>query len=156
VLVGFRELDLIAVLDVDEPRVVWTWGAGELDRPHHPTFLPNGHILVFDNGARRGYSRVLEVDPRSRAIVWSYAKRSKPAFFSEARGGATPLPHGNVLITESDQGRVFEVDRGGRVVWEYWNPDFVAGRRRQIYRMSRLIGDALRGIPLSERPTPKP
>jgi hypothetical protein len=32
--------------------------------------LPNGHIMVYDNGTRRGYSRVIELDPLSAEIVW--------------------------------------------------------------------------------------
>ena len=32
------------------------------------------------------------------------------------------LSNGNTLIVESDAGRAFEVDRGGEIVWEYYNP----------------------------------
>ena len=32
------------------------------------------------------------------------------------------LPNGNVLITESDYGRAFEVTTDGKIVWEYINP----------------------------------
>jgi len=41
-----------------------------LDGQHQPTMLPNGHIMVYDNGTRRGYSRVIELDPLSAEIVW--------------------------------------------------------------------------------------
>jgi hypothetical protein len=32
------------------------------------------------------------------------------------------LPNGNVLITESDGGRLFEVTRAGEIVWNFVNP----------------------------------
>ncbi len=37
-------------------------------------------------------------------------------------GANQPLPNGNVLITESDFGRVFEVTRDGEIVWEFNSP----------------------------------
>jgi hypothetical protein len=140
VLVSIRELDLVAIVDLDTPEVLWSWGKGELDRPHHPTLLPNGHILVFDNGWHRGWSRVLEVDPVTRKIVWVHRATPPTDFFSKLRGSVEPLPNGNRLITESTRGRVFEVTRDGRIVWDFRNPDRLgkAGARRQIYRMGRM------------------
>jgi len=32
------------------------------------------------------------------------------------------LPNGNTLITESTQGRIFEVTPENEIVWEYYNP----------------------------------
>jgi hypothetical protein len=48
---------------------------------HDPRPLPNGNLLIFDNGPHRRdhpapYSRVIEVDPRTRAIVWEYRDQS--------------------------------------------------------------------------------
>jgi outer membrane protein assembly factor BamB len=87
--------------------------------------LPNGHITVFDNlgGFRDGNSaRVLEIDPRSGGIVWSYQGDDAHPFHSPLRSSAETLPNGNVLITESDGGRLFEVTRQGEIVWNFVNP----------------------------------
>jgi hypothetical protein len=62
-LVCWRNLDTIAVIDPTGPSIRWHWGAGEVEWPHHPTLLDNGNILLFDNGTERGWSRVSEVDP---------------------------------------------------------------------------------------------
>jgi hypothetical protein len=43
-------MDTAAALDPDTQRVVWGWGPGTLDHPHSPVMLPDGEILVFDNG----------------------------------------------------------------------------------------------------------
>ena len=145
-LIALRDLDRIAVVDLEQPRIVWEWGAGNLIGPHDPWLLENGNVLVFDNGARpidsapRHFSRVVEVDPKRGSIVWQYPENPSPGFFSPSRGGAQPLPNGNVLITESTKGRVFEVTRAGEIVWDFWNPDFRAqdGLRRTIYRMRRM------------------
>ncbi|MBM4269427.1 MAG: hypothetical protein FJ144_22940 [Deltaproteobacteria bacterium] len=140
VLLCIRELDLVAIVDLEEKRVVWEWGPGELDAPHHATILENGHILVFDNGRRRRWSRVVEIDPASKRIVWQYRA---DGFFSKLRGAAQRLPNGNTLITESTKGRAFEVTPAGDVVWEFFTPDVTdEGERRQMYRLLRLLPGA--------------
>ncbi|RKY10560.1 MAG: hypothetical protein DRP65_06405 [Planctomycetota bacterium] len=139
-LICIRELDLVGILDLQTEEFVWTWGQGELSRPHHPTFLENGNIQIFDNGRIRGYSRIIELDPVSRKIVWQYKASPPKSFYTAIRGSAQRLPNGNVLITESDRGRVFEITRGGQIVWEFYNPyvDVRQKKRGVIYRMPRI------------------
>jgi hypothetical protein len=137
-LICLRNVNQIAVLEKGGYRVLWAWGEGQLEWPHHPTMLPNGHILVFDNGIRREYSRVVELDPRSGEIIWSYQAPQPEDFYSPARGSAQRLANGNTLICESDRGRAFEVTPGGEVVWMWLNPDITEGRRQTVYRMTRL------------------
>jgi len=105
------------------------------------SWLPSGNILLFDNGTRRGYSRVIELAPESKAIVREYRGSPKESFFSEWRGVAQRLGNGNTLITESERGHVFEVTREGEVVWDFWNPEIKDGKRKRIYRMIRLRPD---------------
>ncbi len=138
ILVSFRALSRIAILDADASRVLFTWGEGELQQQHDARQLPNGNLMVFDNGIARRRSRAIELDPVTREIVWQYTDDD---LFSRIRGGAQPLPNGNVLITESEEGHALEVTRGGELVWEYWNPDVRAGhppRRAVIYRLNRV------------------
>jgi hypothetical protein len=102
--------------------------------------LENGHILLFDNGVNRRYSRVMELDPLTEAIVWQYQTDPKRNFFSDTRGSAQRLPNGNTLICESNKGRVFQVTEEGEIVWEWLNPRVDAvyrGRphRETVYRM---------------------
>ncbi len=141
-LVCFRNVDQIAVLEKDSYRVLWAWGEGELEWPHHPTMLPNGHILIFDNGVKRKCSRVVELDPIAESIVWEYVAEPPEGFYSFAGGSAQRLPNGNTLICESDNGRIFEVTREGEVVWTWLNPTTRQwrrdGHRQSVYRMLRL------------------
>jgi len=139
-LLSFRALSRIAIVDAEVSEVLWMWGQGELDGQHDATQLDNGNILLFDNGLRRGSdSRVIEVNPVTREIEWTFAAAG---FFSRLRGGAQELPGGNILITESDNGRAFEVTRSGEMVWEFWNPDVRPVEdemvRGVIYRMNRF------------------
>jgi hypothetical protein len=74
---------------------------GPFLRQHDPDFLPNGHILLFDNrkggpGREFGFSRILEIDPATRRVVWSYVGSGQEPFYTDARGKQQPLPNGNV------------------------------------------------------------
>ncbi len=144
-LISVRNLDTIAMIDPSVPRIRWRWGPGELDRQHHPTLLDDGTILVFDNGRRRHASRVVELDPVARRIVWSYEGNDEDPFYSVSRGSAERLPNGNTLVCESDRGRVFEVTASGETVWEYLipvlsrDPDTGALRRAAVYRAHRVV-----------------
>lgn len=145
-LTCFRNVNQIAVLDDRTKEVVWVWGEGILEWPHHPTMLEGGNILVFDNGAFRKHSRVIELNAVTETIVWEYAADPPEDFYSYGKGSAQRLPNGNTLICEGDRGRVFEVTAGGEIVWDWLNPMMKDGRRVQVYRMMRYPADMVQAI----------
>ena len=134
-------LDLIGILDIKTERLIWSWGAGNLDRPHRPVLLESGNILIFDNGWHRNYSRIVELDPLTKKIVWEYMSEPRNRFFSKGGGSSQRLPNGNTLITEGHKGHIFEITHNGEVVWEYYNPDIKknTNERATIYRMMRVV-----------------
>jgi hypothetical protein len=136
-LICLRNVNQIATLNWETGVVLWGWGEGALEWPHHPTMLANGNILVFDNGIVRKHSRVLEIVPSSGDIVWEYEADPPKDFFTPRKGSAQRLPNGNTLICESDRGRAFEVTSGGELVWEWYNPATKDEHRVQVYRMQR-------------------
>jgi hypothetical protein len=138
VVVTIRHQDTVAVVDWDAKKVVWAWGQGELSGPHDAVVLPSGNLLVFDNGLGRGWSRVLELEPISRRIVWEYRAPEPKTFYTQTRGANQRLANGNTLIAQSDSGRAFEVTPGGEVVWEFLNPNTSEGKRGALVRMRRI------------------
>jgi hypothetical protein len=126
---------------------------------HHAHLIPNGlpgagNLLVFDNGGSSGYgapsgiapdgrgvyaragSRVLEINPVTLELVWSY---SNARFFSTNISSAQRLPNGNTLITAGAGGRMFEVTPKGEIVWEYMFPLFSgANASNAVYRAYRI------------------
>jgi hypothetical protein len=136
-LICFRNVNQVAMLEKDTKEVLWAWGEGHLEWPHHPTMLANGNILIFDNGVLRKYSKVIELDPVTETVVWEYVADPPDAFYSYGKGSAQRLPNGNTLICEGDRGRVFEVTSSGEIVWEWFNPRTKKDRRVQVYRMMR-------------------
>ncbi len=100
-----------------------------------------GHILVLNNGRGRPgeeYTSVDEFVPPQRKNgtyvldaggaygpakpSWSYTSPSKTDFYSGRLSGAERLPNGNTLICSGEQARLFEINPGGTVVWEYVSP----------------------------------
>ena len=131
-LVSYRIIDTVGIADRTSGEFKWKWGPGEIAHPHHPTWLDNGRVLLFDNGQhRRGssYSRVIEIDPATNEIHWEYDGSPRVSFYSNYISGAERLPNGNTLICEGAAGRFFEVTARGEIVWEYINPFPVYGAR---------------------------
>ena len=148
ILISLRNAGVIMVLDQDDFSILWSWGRGELELQHMPTMIENGHILVFDNGTYRKWSRVIEMDPATGKIVWEYRGNPPESFYSKWRGSNQRFENGNTLICESERGHAFEVAPNGEIVWEYWNPDLIGGSRRRIYRLLRVPAE--RVLPLLE------
>ena len=146
-LTCFRNVNQIAILDRESMEIVWAWGEGELEWPHHPTMLDDGRILIFDNGVVREFSRVIEIDPISLTIEWEYVGDPPGSFYSRTRGSAQRLPNGNTLVCEGDRGRCFEITRAGEIVWEWVNPATDdKGHRAQIYRMMRYAPEFIESL----------
>ncbi|MFT4045867.1 MAG: arylsulfotransferase family protein [Solimonas sp.] len=155
--------------------------SGQHDAHVIPEGLPGaGNILVFDNEGEGGYpplplavtggSRVLEIDPVKKEIVWQYTGEDsggpawsfRSAFISDARR----LPNGNTFIDEGQNGRLFQVTPAGEIVWEYVNPyprrgtDAQSGRpsvNYSLYRAQPVPYDWVpAGTPRSEKPVTPP
>lgn len=160
-LVSFRLTDTLAIVDATTGDVRWRWGAGVLSHQHHATWLDNGHVLVFDNGCHRreapAFSQVLEIDPATKKIEWTYKAEPILAFFSFMISGAERLANGNTLITEGATGRIFEITPEGETVWEYVSPWLVPsafGPTTAVFRAYRIAEDdpRLAGLDLSPVP----
>lgn len=126
VLLSFRDLGILAVLDMNQKKIVWATRGSWLGQ-HDPDLLPNGDILLFDNQGQlddpdAGMSRVLQIDPKTGGITWEYDGSKDNYFYSDIRSDQERLPNGNTLITESTPGRLFEVNKDGEIVWEFYNP----------------------------------
>lgn len=115
-LISSRHLDAIFVLDPKSEKVVWA-ARGPWQAQHDPSFLDNGHLLLFDNLGSQLGSRILEYDPQTQAFPWIYPGEKEKPFLSEIRGMCQRLPNGNTLIVHSDGGKVFEVAPDRELVW---------------------------------------
>lgn len=156
-LVSFRLTSTVAIIDPASGDIVWRWGPGQLSHQHAATCLDTGRVLIFDNGChRRGapsFSRLVEVDPQTDEIGWSYQADVVLAFYSFMVSGADRLPNGNTLVTEGASGRLFEVTPERETVWEYVSPftliDPRFGPTPAVFRAHRYPAEAFAGRDLA-------
>ncbi len=134
IVFSYAQLDAIGIIEYPSGKIVWAWGPGVIDGQHTPTMLANGNLLIFDNGQHRGWSRVIEVDPVAEDIVWEYHAEPKESFYSDIISSAFPLPNGNIFICDGVHARLFEITRGGEIVWDFIS---TLGRTSGAYAIPR-------------------
>lgn len=131
ILASFRNIDKVCIIDKKTGDIKWSYGQApkEVSHAHDPHILPNGNMVIFDNGFNRkvdeiSYSRIIELDPNSKQVKWEYKAPVVVDFYTAACGNAQRLPNGNTMICETLKGRFFEITPTGEVVWDYTNPFF--------------------------------
>lgn len=130
ILCSMRSISTVLIIERTTGNIIWSLKSNIIAQQHCATELENGNILIFDNGAYREgesntYSRVIEVDRKTKDIVWQYRDQSHwNCFFTPFMESAQRLANGNTLICESAFGRIFEVTVEGKLVWEYIAPYF--------------------------------
>jgi arylsulfotransferase ASST len=124
-----------------------TYGYGTEDErqlylQHDAQWLSDEQIMIFNNGQRgsRPFSTVNIIDlPLDEAGNYQAVTESGFApdaslllyradppndFYAMALSGADLLPEQHLFITAGPEGRLFEVNEDGEIVWEYLNPIF--------------------------------
>ncbi len=133
-IVSFASLGLIAKIDGLTGDVLWRLGGrrndftfvgdpfGGFGIQHDARLLPNGDIILFDNGTGHvpPESRAVEyrINPvnRTATMVWEY--RHKPAIFAPFAGSVQRLANGNTVVSFGAKPTVVEVAPNGEVAWE--------------------------------------
>ena len=97
----------------DKNKSVSRSAPGMLEWPNSVERLPNGNTLIADGGDVSGNgSEVIEVDPLGN-IVWQYDNEGGFLFLHSAR----LLKSGNILLSDSSNDRVIEVNRDKQIVF---------------------------------------
>jgi len=107
----------IIIVSEDTKLIVWQYGqtgtpgigTNQLNNPNSGLLISWDCVLIAD----QGNNRVIEVDKRTKEILWSHSEGvNVPAF-------ASRLHNGNTLITNSGNASIIEINRAGNVVWSY-------------------------------------
>ena len=162
VLISSRNFSEVFIVNHDKAgKIVWRFGNpsnhGEGSLPgfcndgsqiffgnHDAVWLGNDKVAVFDNGWQRpqaNRSRAVVVDIKTGSIDWEYAAKNPNAFYSAYQGSTQHLPNGNVLITSTATGHIFEVTKDKDVVWEYVSPFVRMGAVRPMLSEADAIAD---------------
>ena len=136
-LVSLQRPGALAIISRTKKAVVWSM-VGPFLRQHDPDIVDDGTLLVFDNRTEMmqrtpvhwleepqvwGYSRILRVDPATQQVLWSFEGTKAFPFYSSMQGKLQPLANGNILVSDPEGGRAFEISptHGNRIVWEFVN-----------------------------------
>mgnify|MGYP005857948261 CR=1 FL=1 len=129
IVAAFRNCSQVCIINRNTGKADWKWGFGEISHSAWAQALDNGNILVFDNGIHGHgvhfpFSRIVEINPKDNKMVWGYRDKDNEntPFYGSFMSSCQRLPNGNTLITETDHGRIFEVNTDGEIVWEFINP----------------------------------
>src|SRR6266571_2725003 len=105
------------VLLVDQGgSIVWQYGQfgvtgfgpNQLNTPVQNTFLPNGNVLITD----QGNERIIEVQRTDNSIVWQYGQNAVVGIGPNQLNNpnaAELLANGNILISDENNNRAIEV-----------------------------------------------
>jgi hypothetical protein len=117
--VSLRSINLVLVIDPQSLGIRW-WSQGVVRRQHDPDWNDRGTITVYDNNMHREHSRIQELVPGQIEANILLAGEDHD-FYSWRRGKHDQTPGGGLLITSTEQGRVFETNARGEVVFEFVN-----------------------------------
>jgi len=164
ILVCFSRINTLAIIEKETGNIKWKWGSGELSHPDAAVMLRaelpageiwergvdrrvrKGDILFLDKGIHvknlpLGASRLVELNPKTNEIDWTYLENPLPDFYTPRMGNCQRLPNGDTLVNEGDFGRIFELSPNKEFVWEYVSPYYHTfpfyGRNNYIFRAFR-------------------
>jgi hypothetical protein len=129
VIVSYRSFSAVVKVNPDTHAIEWQLGGvknqftflndplGGFDGQHSARVLPNGHLLIFDNGWTHSpqMSRAVEYELNTSAMtatmVWQY--RASPSIFNDFTGSVQRLVNGNTVVGFTRGGIVDEVRADG-------------------------------------------
>jgi hypothetical protein len=153
VIVSYRNLSTVVKVDPRTHKIVWQLGGthnqfafmddpfGGFDAQHTARILPNGHLLIFDNGwthsppTSRAVEYVLDTQNKTATMVWQYS--ASPPIFNDFTGSAQRLANGNTLVAFTRKGIVDEVRPDGTLLSRA-TIEAAPGRIATPYRVTRI------------------
>ena len=133
ILVSLRNTNTIIIIDKVTGDIVWEWGSDVLQHQHDASLLDETKILVLDNATHKNQgARVMIVDILTRKVIWEYSGPKARPFKAPYAGSVERLPNGNWFICQGSEGKIFESDGSGSILWEYTNPYFIPNQSGQL------------------------
>ncbi|QDT11738.1 PQQ-binding-like beta-propeller repeat protein [Planctomycetes bacterium K23_9] len=80
--------------------------------PHDLHQLPSGNILTHQN------TELIEIDPKSKQIVWKFDAKKLCKKKKVEVHALQPIENDRIMVAVSGEGKIFEIDRDGTVQFE--------------------------------------
>ena len=152
-VVSLRNINTVFVFDQETLKIKFIT-IGRVLRQHDADFIDGNTLSIFDNNnlapsVGTYHSRIVQFDARTSEMRVVYEGSDQHPFFTNVMGKQQYQPNGNILLTESTKGRVFEINPSGQIVWEYYNivADRTLGIIHQANRLSpKLTADTFKAF----------
>lgn len=133
-VISWRDLNQIMGINSQTGDILWRVGGvrGEYEfvndpengfsKQHAVKLLPNGNLLIYDNGTDHDTRETRAVEYRldhvakTATLVWQY--HHDPPIYTGYLGWVERLANGDTWVAFALAGRIVEVDPAGNVVWE--------------------------------------
>lgn len=142
---SLRNLSLIALYRPETGKILW-WKIGPWRFQHDVSILDDHRITVFDNNTLMGYPGE-RVNGHNRLLVFDFDSKATSSpwdkgfaanrIATRAQGRGTPLPNGDAMIEETEQGRLVRMSPAGDVRWRYISAD--SAERRMALSWARYL-----------------
>jgi hypothetical protein len=144
VLLNSRNFSEFYLIDHKTGKMVYRWGNpsayGQGEKPswynngdqkvfgsHSAVYIGKDRFMVFDNGSERAEgnrSSIVIVNRKTNEIEWEYHTTTPQSFYSYRQGAVQMLDNGNIHVTSTNSGHLFEVTKDKEIVWDYVSPVF--------------------------------
>ena len=142
VLLSFTRFNFYGVFSHKDFQLKWFYRPFSKDSllrgNHSGRITKEGNFILFLNGTNKisrnkkkdffeGTSSIIELNPLTKKVIWSYGRKKDENFFSHAQGEVQRLENGNTLITSIGKNKKtgathsFEVSPKGKIVWAWFN-----------------------------------
>jgi hypothetical protein len=125
IMISLRNINTILVFSQDDKKIKFL-STGGFVRQHDPDFIDGNTISIFDNNnigpnLNGNQSRILILSARENKSFIYYSGSKDHQFYTDIMGKHQWLPNGNLLISEARNGRAFEINKDGKIVWQFFN-----------------------------------
>ena len=125
ILISLRNINTVLVFDPDSLEIKFIKTGGFV-RQHDPDFIDGNTVSLFDNNniGPPGFgqqSRILLLNANSGELVTYFSGNESIPFYTDIMGKHQWLANGELLITDSKNGRAFQLDKNRKLVWEFIN-----------------------------------
>jgi Arylsulfotransferase (ASST) len=153
VIVSYRDLSSVVKITRRTHEFAWILGGthnqftflndplGGFDSQHCARILPDGHLLIFDNGwthsprASRAVEYALDTAAKTATMVWQYS--ASPSIFNDYTGSAQRLANGHTVVAFTVKGIVDEVGADGTLLGRA-TLELGPGQPATPYRVTRI------------------
>jgi hypothetical protein len=157
IMISLRNINTVIVFDPATKKIKFL-SSGKVVRQHDPDFIDGNTIAIFDNNhtGKKGpgkHSRTILMDAPTGKITPIYSGSDEQPFYSTIMGKHQLLDNGNWLITDSMNGRGFEIDADGNLIWEHINlvEDGIVGVVEEVERYPASYREILANPACSNR-----